>query len=154
FRTTVSFATTSGLAELTCALHTGTPVGVVAPLPTNVRCAKLVHAFLEMPLTWSVGKTLASCRPRRLAGRDGGAELVRLIRDPERTLPLVVVSERERFAIHPALPDDLAKDLAALATVVSIDESASWTMTAAMGREWSCYNGAVRVYWPFSAGRI
>ena len=70
-----------------------------------------------------------------------------------RQLPLVVVSDHEGLILHPNLPDDLAKDLCGVAIVVATDSRASWEVTRTHGREWSCYNGAIRIYWPL-AGKM
>jgi hypothetical protein len=42
----------------------------------------------------------------------------------------------------------LARDLSGLAIVVHIDESASRRVTVIRGKEWSCFDGAIRIYWP------
>ena len=33
--------------------------------------------------------------------------------------------------------------------VVKIDDETSWLLSETKGRDWSCYGGAVRLYWPF-----
>ena len=33
--------------------------------------------------------------------------------------------------------------------VVEIDDETSWVLSETKGRDWSCYGGAVRLYWPF-----
>ncbi len=38
--------------------------------------------------------------------------------------------------------------MSGLAIVAQIDRVASWTLTEERGRDWSCFNGAVRLYWP------
>ncbi len=36
-----------------------------------------------------------------------------------------------------------------VSVIVEVDEAASWAITDELGKEWSCYNGAVRLYWPY-----
>jgi hypothetical protein len=62
-----------------------------------------------------------------------------------------VVSDHQGLILHPNLPNDLARDLCGIATVIATDSRASWEVTRTRGREWSCYNGAIRIYWPISA---
>ena len=66
-----------------------------------------------------------------------------------RRLPIVLVSvdpktERALVDAH-----SLAARLSGLAEVVSLyDEEASWELTNQVGQMFSCFNGAVRIYWP------
>ncbi len=146
----VEFATTLGLAEypgeiaFSCSIRAGHREVVVAPLDLSVKCPRVVRSLLECGLTWTVGKSRVRRERERLLGERGGLWLARAIRDPERPLPLVVVTEQEGFQVHPNLDVDLAYDLAGLATVVSIDDAASRTVTAELGTDWSCYNVCVR----------
>ena len=34
-----------------------------------------------------------------------------------------------------------------------MSREASWELTEKLGKEWSCYNGAVRLFWPFRVNR-
>jgi hypothetical protein len=56
--------------------------------------------------------------------------------------------------MHPELDDSMAYDLAGLAIVASMNEQTSWSLTNRFGREWSCFNGAIRIYWPSSLGLV
>lgn len=84
-------------------------------------------------------------------GRTGGEKLAEMIRDAGRSIPFVVASEDSGFLMHPGLDDDFARYTAGLANVVSIDAEASWALTNTLGQEWSCFNGAIRLYWPFAS---
>lgn len=81
-------------------------------------------------------------------GQVGGTALATMIISPNRNIPLVVVSEIEGQPIWPEIATDLAVDLTALATVVTVDEAAVWSLTDALGRAHSCFNGGIRLYWP------
>lgn len=50
--------------------------------------------------------------------------------------------------LHPGVIEALATDLAGLAVVAQLDSDASWRVTARKGKQWSCYGGAIRLYWP------
>jgi hypothetical protein len=122
---------------------------VIAPVFTDPRCPSAVKRLLELRSDWQLGG-FAVPRPiaERLSGSEGGKLLTSRIRDPGRTLPIVVISEVEGEPIWDDLEVFLAADLAGLAGVVRIDEEASWELTDELGKLNSCYLGAVRLYWP------
>jgi hypothetical protein len=61
---------------------------------------------------------------------------------------MIAVSVVGGEALTPDLGEHLARDLAGLALVCMMDEAASWAVTQGFGREWSCFNQGVRLYWP------
>ncbi len=73
------------------------------------------------------------------------------IMNPERSLPVVVVSMPRAGCqdIDPTLSSGrLAGRLAGLATVVVYDQEATWELGRMLGRRFSCFNGATRMYLP------
>ena len=58
------------------------------------------------------------------------------------------MSDAQGLVLHPGIAKGLAYDLTGLAVVAEIDNEASWRITQQRGRVWSCYGGAIRVYWP------
>jgi hypothetical protein len=126
---------------------------MMAPVFTDPRCPIVVKRLLDMRSDWQFGGyTMLGSVAVSLAGTEGGMNLASMVRDPARTLPVVVVSEVEGEPIWDRLEDLLAADLAGLASVVRIDEEASWTLTDEFGKLNSCYLGAVRLYWPMASG--
>lgn len=87
-------------------------------------------------------------------GPEGGRTLAANIIDPNRTLPVVVISELEGEPVWSDLPEKLALDLAGLAFVARVDEETSWALTDQIGKTLSCYLGAVRLYWPISSQSV
>jgi hypothetical protein len=71
-----------------------------------------------------------------------------VVRHKERNLPVVAVSHHFGELLVPTLADDLARDLCGLAIVATLDDLASWGITKTAGKEWSCFSGAIRMYWP------
>ena len=67
----------------------------------------------------------------------------------ERHLPIVIISELFGETLAGDLHERLSQDLCGLAHTVRLSSTASWELTHRRGKEWSCYNGAVRVFWPF-----
>jgi hypothetical protein len=86
-----------------------------------------------------------------LRGSDGGDVLISMIWDSTRALPLIVVSEELGEVLCGGIETQISADLAALAMVARIDVDASWRVTEIAGRDWSCFGGAIRVYWPGAA---
>lgn len=80
-------------------------------------------------------------------------ELASLLLDPHRRLPIIVISEIDnvpgvsstRYAINPA---SLAYQLHCLAHVVVVPYGLGFKWTERVGKIWSVYNGAVRIYYP------
>lgn len=71
---------------------------------------------------------------------DGVDQLVALVNDPRRELPVVLVSE------PPSIDDDsLARELAGIAHVARLDDATTWAVSHRYGKARSCYLGAVRI---------
>lgn len=72
-----------------------------------------------------------------------------LLLSPERRIPVVAVSvdgSTDRALVN---PDDLQRSVLGFASVVLLkDKWAAFRLTDAVGKTLSCYNGAVRMYWP------
>ena len=88
----------------------------------------------------------------RAAARYDAAAVPRLVDDlllnPSRQLPLVVLAPTEtgRPLVEPALVMDELLGAAHVAELVGRD--ATFALTKRVGKFWSCFNGAARVYWP------
>ena len=86
--------------------------------------------------------------PTPLTGPRVGAFVTNRLEDAGRRLPIVMVSVGQTG--RPLVDDHrLAGQLSGLAEVVSLDDGeASWELTRQVGQDFSCFNGAVRIYWP------
>lgn len=69
---------------------------------------------------------------------------------PERSMPVVVLSEFEGEILHPAphWQVRVVERLFGMALVIRMNANLSWAITQQKGKQWSCYHGAVRIYWP------
>lgn len=123
----------------------------LAPINFQVRTPRLLAQLLGAR-AWLVGKTPVSATPIQWHGIEAGSKLWKVLRHPERNLPVIAVSRLEGEALTTTLATDLARELGALAIVADLDEAASWRLTEVAGREWSCFNGAIRLYWPMRTG--
>ena len=71
-----------------------------------------------------------------------------LLVSPTRQLPIVAVSYHPDYPINPALAADLAQAAVGLVAVAGLAPDVSWDLTERLGKQWSCYQGAIRLYWP------
>ena len=150
FETRLSLAGEDGETVLFCQLGTGTIQSAVAPLFFEARCPQAVRDIVRGG-GWRLGASQASGDYETFLGREGGRRLRDRIWNENRGLPVVVVSEHQGFTLHPDLARDLSVDLTGLAVVAQIDEDASWILSELSGQTWSCFGGAIRLYWPFRA---
>ncbi|HVY14010.1 MAG TPA: hypothetical protein VHB27_02195 [Rhodopila sp.] len=77
-------------------------------------------------------------------------DLVARLEDSQRKLPIVVVSEARPDLNRPWLLDInlLARNLTGLAWVFCISYEAAFGLSDALGKTWSVFNGACRIYMP------
>lgn len=128
-------------------METGLRAEQVRPVSVDARCPHIVRSLLKLPGNWYHGSS--TIEPRRaVRGFDGGEMLVEEIRSKYRALPLVVVSTIGADLALPDFDQKIEYDLTGLASVVLVDEEASWALTDVLGAEWACYWGAVRLFWP------
>lgn len=121
----------------------------MGPTFMEVRGPKLIRDLIDLGVTWRFGSTPLGRTPVHLKGEDGGRQFIAMVLDSTRSLPVVAIAEEAHGALlHPDLCSRMAGDLAGIATVVHLNEDASWHVTKQRGKEWSCYAGAVRLYWP------
>ncbi len=85
---------------------------------------------------------------RRVSGRFVPGFAEDLLLAPSRQLPAVVLAPLPDG--RPLVDPDLLLDAAfGLAHVVELtDTAATFALTDRVGKEWSCFHGAVRIYWP------
>lgn len=148
FQTIVSVAQAGSELLFYCELRAAGEANQVGPLHIDVHCPQVVRDVVSLEIPWHVGATPIPAKTVRFRGEEGGRRLGEVIWHSDRNLPVVVVSQLQGQALTPDTASSLSWDLSGLAIVVQIDESASWTLTGIHGREWSCFGGSIRLYWP------
>lgn len=82
---------------------------------------------------------------------DSISGFVSYLSSPDRVLPAVVVSEGRSAGVdgkgHLVDPKVLSEALKDRARVFVLPYGASYAFSRSVGDEWSCYNGAIRIYW-------
>ncbi len=119
----------------------------VRPIPVDARCPDVYRQILDSR-EWFTGAAIVRTKAIPFIGTRGCDNFVRVLQHVDRNLPIVAVSVVNGVAFDRDIAECLARDLAGLAIVCVVDEMASWGITEKLGREWSCYNKGVRLYWP------
>lgn len=153
FGAAVSITMARNLVSVYATMEVGSTAPHIMPVPSDPRCPRVVRSLLGLSGRWYRGaSTLRSLQP--VTGFEAGETLAAEIEHPDRTVPFVAVSRIGGGVALPELDSKLEYDLSGLANIVVVDEEASWALTDALGDDFACFWGAVRVYWPgFSRNR-
>lgn len=147
FVTTISVTSGGKNVFVFLTMEVGSVSTSITRIDVEPKCPKVIRELLALPGVWHHGAS--QLRGLTLVeGFDAGETLALEIHKPERTVPFVVVSTVGAEPILRGLDQKLASDLAGVSNVFRVDEDAAWALTDALRRPFSCYGGAVRIYWP------
>ncbi len=119
---------------------------LVAPPQFDIRRPRIVRAIISKYRCRSGGCDL-SLLPQRVGVATLDVLLLALGSN-ERRLPIVLFSVDSYSEKPLADPVDTQDKLVGLAHVFVLDKWASFKLTDALGKSHSCFNGAIRIYWP------
>lgn len=130
------------------AVRLSSPSTVVKPLTFTVGRPRLVDDILAA-VPCFIGKQPIPKTPTVVSAPDVETFVESTLFATTRPLPVIVVSP-DTWTNRPEVdPVDLQKTLLGFAQVVTLcDKWAAFKLTDCIGKELSCYNGAVRLYWP------
>ncbi len=140
-----------GESFLRCRLGLVSATGQLSEPGSEIGRPRIVGTLLERQQVIVDGHRLGH---RRVVGSSDVPDLVGLLDDPARRLPVVVITPSASTG-RPAIDGrQLARRLGGLAHVVELSaRTATFALTEALGdRQWSVYNGACRLYWPGMRG--
>jgi len=134
-----------------CALSVKRLSQIIAPLNVYPRCPKIIRDIVEGYGDWTLeGDLVPRATVIDAAGDRGGYDLSKALLDKKRKFPVVVISDDPDHRPWINLTQKLANDLVGVAHVASLDDEGSWALTDELGKSYSCYLGAVRLYWPLT----
>jgi hypothetical protein len=149
----VKLLKTAGQTNFQCTLSLGSESGLLPPT-INIRSPRFIRQIVDLPAEWRVAKDAERVFSKcfEVNAKEVG-ELERLIRAPQRRLPVIVVSELHGETLAGDIHERIGNDTCGLAHTCRLTNDASWELTNVLGKEWSCYNGAIRLFWPFRVNR-
>jgi hypothetical protein len=147
WQSSITVAEAEGVSEVGVVIRIASREFRIAPPSFDVRRPYIVKALLEALPCYLGGKQLRAS-PQSVGVEDVAAfETFLFGRD--RRLPIVLFSRDPYTDQCLASPGRAADVLAGLAYVYVLnDKWAGFRLTSAIGRTFSCFNGAVRIYWP------
>jgi len=149
FRTALRVVRTSLRVVVYLTLAARNVHSIIRPGFVVPRCPQIIHTIRGLRNDWHLGDTkLGPAGVVTLSEEADGIALASQIRSSRRTMPIVAVSVFDGEEPWEGLSRKLARDLSALATVVTLTADVSWGLTDEVGKRMSCYGGAVRLYWP------
>ncbi len=131
-------------------LHVGVrPVGSrLLPLRFDVEALPLARTVVDRFNVVEDGWPLCG-EPAYAEDRGGAAALAELLLDPDRVLPVVVISPVSSTRGPLVDPEAVAATLVGLAHVTVIDTPAiTYDLTELVGQQLSVFGGSVRLWWP------
>lgn len=137
-----------GLTEFSFQLLLQSIQFYIAPVEFSLRRPRVVATLLRH-FVCKHGDTRLSLEPRGISA-PRVPEFVRgRLLSKSRRLPIVLVSRTAVFDKWLVDPAELADRLAGIAEVNVLDDKwAGYALSDEVGKMYSCYNGAVRLYWP------
>jgi hypothetical protein len=136
-----------------CSLALGSDGGLQSPL-VDIRSPRFGREIIDLGFEWRIGDEGERVFSKCFDVEQGDiTDLEALITAPQRRLPVIVVSELQGETIAGNLHERISADTCGLAHTCRLSREASWELTEKLGKEWSCYNGAVRLFWPFRVNR-
>lgn len=144
----VSLAVSQGEVEVAILIRITSTRFAVQPLEYDLGRPRLVPALLRA-FSCRVGAIPLPAERVMLASGDVRSFVADVLLHEHRAVPVVVVSPVVWTDETLVEPQPLQDALAGLAIVAQLESKwAAFELTDVLGRLYSCYNGAVRVYWP------
>lgn len=147
FITNIKFCQIEDAVSVYCSLSANRLSHVIAPLKLLPRCPSIIRDIISSYNDWKLGgEAVPPTIPVEYFGEDKGVVLCERLLDENRHFPIIIVSTDK--VVWRDLADKLARDLVGIAHIATVDEHGSWALTDELGKQNSCYLGAVRLYWP------
>lgn len=149
---TISVTSADDRVAVYATLEAGSDTSHITPIQLDSRCPRVIRTLLERPGRWYHGSSGLRTLTKAV-GFEQGEIVAHEIVSHDRSVPILIVTADQKEVALPGLDDRLGYDLAGLANVVWLDSDATWALTDHLGTSFSCYAGAVRLYWPRFSNR-
>lgn len=137
-----------GLTEFSFQLLLESIQFYIAPVEFVLRRPRVIATLLRQ-FACSHGDARLSDQPRELSAQQVPEFVANRLLSRNRRLPIVIVSRTSIIEQCLVDPSALANRLAGIAEVYVLDDKWSgFALSDEVGKIYSCYNGAVRLYWP------
>lgn len=128
-------------------LHLALIMDVVSPAKFNLGIPQIARALVSK-FNCVLGNDAVTDEYAPLSAEFVDSFVSGILLSPGRYLPVVVVS-KDMAGESPIDPHLLAVKCTGVAKVYLLEDKwASWKLSELLGDKMSCYNGAVRIYWP------
>jgi hypothetical protein len=146
WETVFSLSETEDVTKVGLTLSRGWMDGVLRPLPNVISKPFLIPQLIDQ---FSAHEEYELSTRPKIVTTNSMPETIEMIYNPDRKLPIVFISA-EPFTDKPvANARNIAHKLAGTAYVQVTDSRfPSMRMERLIGKSMSCFNGAVRMYWP------
>jgi hypothetical protein len=147
FQTVLAVAREPGRVAVSCELAAASQT--LMPLWVDVHCPRVIRDILALKdVPWAYHASPLPATAKAFRGSVGGDTFIDLVWNDARAVPVIAISEEYGLVLHPGIVEAMSADLSGLAVVALLDSGASWRITSRKGKQWSCYGGAIRLYWP------
>lgn len=102
--------------------------------------------FRSIGLTSDI--TGLSIEPKYVLTDDNFDKFFDFLKNPERRLPIIVVTTERRSGESLIIPNNLAKATLGMAHTYVLNEHTAWLLSEKIGRELSVFDGGIRIYMP------
>lgn len=92
--------------------------------------------------------SVLSIVPKRVSTDAHFDDFFDFLQNPERRLPIIVVTTERRSGEPLIIPNNLAKATLGMAHTFVLNEEAAWRLSDKIGRELSVFDGGIRIYMP------
>ena len=146
--TVCSVACKGAVVEMTMFIRIASADTYLRPISFDLGRPRIVTEILSSYnctcAGWSIPKA-----PQKLVAPDVEQFVESVLISNSRTLPVIMISPDVWNELHSVDPNQLQEELLGFAqVVVLLDKWAAFKLTDSIGKALSCYNGAVRIYWP------
>ncbi len=138
---------------LQCELTVGSAQGNVVTPSFSVHPPTFISYIVALQDGWRFQTRADTVSPKVFSVTlEEYTSFIEFLQNRERRLPIICVARGSSVGERERLAATLGRRGAGLAHTVLLDEKAGWRLSVEVGKQWSCFDGGVRLYWPGEIG--